>query len=163
MFTRTSWLAVVLSVALAGCADSQFMRPISHRDGMYAAQPKAESKLECKEGGPACEVTVTVSCSEACATSVNANLVVVYKGTDGRRPVIKWSLEAPAGYDFAADGIAVYADDSRPSPDFHCQATQKGHFQCEDAHAAFGVFKYKVTITGANPPPPLDPWIINQG
>lgn len=122
-------------------------------------KPHVEKKLDCNGAGE-CKVVVTVSCwgtPTVCATSLDYDVVVVRSQRD-----IKWTLVAPGGYAFPENGIDVQGDATADASDFNCMRTGGDGFLCKDKDSKFGVFKYTVNVSGPVPPPPYDPWIVNN-
>jgi hypothetical protein len=157
MSMRAPWLALILSLLLAGCAGPYSMQ--MHPDRAYAMKPRVEKKLDCN-GAAECKVVVTVSCwgtPVVCATSLDNDVVVVHSQRD-----IKWTLVAPKDYAFADNGIDVHSDATADPHDFDCGRSRDGGFFCHDKFSRPAVFKYTVNVSGPVPPPPYDPWIVNN-
>ena len=150
MRRHASWMVVMASALLAGCA------------AMHPRSEHAGKRLDC-EGGGECVVTVNVACLHfyGCDVSLDYDLLLV-QGR-GRRTDIVWRLTGDADAEFPANGIVL--DDT----EFECKPVpEKKQFGCADKHSDFGVFKYRINVTvpeslfGPRGVPPLDPWIVND-
>ena len=58
-------------------------------------------------------------------------------------------------YKFASNGIVITNGGDELGD---CKSKDDAFF-CKNKHKVFGVYKYTINVTGANP---LDPWVIND-
>ncbi len=151
----SSFVLLLTAIALAGCAVDDPMGPL----GFLKNNPKP-----CPPGQ--CEITVTVtSCANPGGISVDPSFV----STDKRNTMMRWKIVTP-GYEFAADGIAVYHPDGefepKPLPGQAPNEFRMLNKNSKPGNKPGGYVDYgyavQVKVPGGLNCTVLDPWIRNS-
>ncbi len=154
MKNRALYSLIPLAV-LFGC--SHFHRDSD--DAKESGTKGSASSYKCFEKEK-CRVTVVVTaCSAAGITASPYTLKVTRRLRDV--PIV-WTLKAPAGFSFAADGVH-FKNKEMASKQFASPKASSHEFVWEDANTAPGRFPYNVRVRqGATDCPILDPIIVND-
>ena len=154
MKNRALYSLIPLAV-LFGC--SHFHRDSD--DAKESGTKGSASSYKCFEKEK-CRVTVVVTaCSAAGITTSPYILKVTRKLRDV--PIV-WTLKAPAGFSFAADGVH-FKNKDMASKQFASPKASSHEFVWQDANTAPGSFPYNVRVRqGATDCPILDPIVIND-
>jgi hypothetical protein len=145
---------VVGGALLAGAAVFGLLNLGNQVPKVNAAKPP----LSCKDNTQKCEVAVYVDCSTTpCTLSVDYDYTIV--NTDKKDIKLTWQLQ-DAAFAFTDKGIEI-PDGGDQFEDCHPEGSGQ-RFRCKDKNQHFGLYKYKINVTGPKPVDSLDPWVVND-
>jgi hypothetical protein len=141
MAPRTLLSAVIACIAVASCS------AVDQR--MVLQKPTAG---ECKMAGN-CKIAVAVVSGKI---TVDPEYLIVNNQRNSTI-IVTWELPASSGYKLEK----VEVPEGGTEID-GCHAEGPQRWQCNNKHTTFGVYKYKITVSGQPPVPVYDPWIVND-
>ena len=91
-----------------------------------------------------------------CVSVLSDPVVIHNRNSSDRKPIdVYWTI-INKKYKFASNGIVITNGGDELGG---CKSKDDVTFFCKNKHKIFGVYKYTINVTDANP---LDPWVIND-
>ncbi len=149
MHTRNCLFMLPVVAILTGCMGMpqhhQHSDAVASRHVSARAIPKPPK--HCKPNGPACAVTVTVTCPRVECIDTTADVIVLQHG---HKPKIIFSID---------DAHHLKSIDFDPKSKIICGATTTSDWICDSRDAVEGVFKFSIVVQDVGT---LDPWVVND-
>jgi hypothetical protein len=157
--SKRALYSLIPLVLLVGCPlppkDADAAKPSGAGAGSHGTTLKCYEKRHCR-------ITVTVTACSAAGISANPYTLKVTRRL--RDVPIVWTLRAPPGYTFAADGIHFKNKEMAIRQFKPAKASNPHEFVIDDANTEPGEFAYNIRVRHEGRDCPVhDPILINDG